>query len=166
MPPLVQRGVNSMKCFVIGPIGEAGSEIRAAADDFMKYIVLPVVSKKGCEYDAPIRADSMNEPGRITSQIIKLLMDADLVIADLTGNNPNVYYELCLRHALGKPVIHMASDGTKLWHPIQNLLQTQISREKIVQYFQCLFGAFPVPTQPYQRSDRVLPNRHRMRIGL
>jgi hypothetical protein len=117
---MVQRGVNSMKCFVIGPIGEAGSAIRAAADDFMEYIVSPVVSQKEFEYDAPIRADSMNEPGRITSQIIKLLMDADLVIADLTGNNPNVYYELCLRHALGKPVIHMASDGTKLSFDVQD----------------------------------------------
>jgi len=103
-----------MKCFVIGPIGEAGSAIRAEADDFMKYIVTPVVAHKDFGYDPPIRADSLNEPGRITSQIIKLLMDADLVIADLTGNNPNVYYELCLRHALGKPVIHMALDGTTL----------------------------------------------------
>jgi hypothetical protein len=103
-----------MKCFVIGPIGEAGGAIRAAADDFMTYIVTPVVTHKDFGYDAPIRADSLNEPGRITSQIIKLLMDADLVIADLTGNNPNVYYELCLRHALGKPVIHMALDGTTL----------------------------------------------------
>jgi hypothetical protein len=103
-----------MQCFVIGPIGEAGSAIRAEADDFMKYIVTPVVAHKDFGYDPPIRADNLNEPGRITSQIIKLLMDADLVIADLTGNNPNVYYELCLRHALGKPVIHMASDGTTL----------------------------------------------------
>jgi hypothetical protein len=36
------------------------------------------------------------------------------VIADLTENNPNVYYELCLRHAVGEPVIHMAHDGTLL----------------------------------------------------
>jgi hypothetical protein len=113
MRAMVQREVRLMKCFVIGPIGETGSAIRAAADDFMEYIVAPVVSHEDFKYD-PIRADSLNEPGRITSQIIKLLMEADLVIADLTGNNPNVYYELCLRHALGRPVIHMASDGTTL----------------------------------------------------
>jgi hypothetical protein len=103
-----------MKCFVIGPIGEAGSTIRADADDFMKYIVTPVVSLEEFGYEAPIRADSLNEPGRITSQIITLLMEADLVIADLTGKNANVYYELCLRHAIGKPVIHMATNGTVL----------------------------------------------------
>src|SRR5262249_23642763 len=65
-------------------------------------------------YDAPIRADQLSEPGRITSQIIKLLIDADLVIADLTTNNANVFYELCLRHAVGKPAIHMAAEGTRL----------------------------------------------------
>ena len=109
------EGLRTMaKCFVIGPIGEAGSTVRADADDFMKYIVTPVVTSKDLGYEAPIRADSLNEPGRITSQIITLLMEADLVIADLTGNNPNVFYELCLRHTLGKPVIHMATDGTVL----------------------------------------------------
>ncbi len=102
------------KCFVIGPIGEADSTIRADADDFMKYIVTPIVTLPEFGYDPPIRADSLNEPGRITSQIVALLMEADLVIADLTTNNANVYYELSLRHAIGKPVIHMAASGTNL----------------------------------------------------
>jgi hypothetical protein len=102
------------KCFVIGPIGEVGTAVRADADDFMKYIVTPVVTSKDFGYEPPIRADNLNDPGRITSQIIKLLMDADLVIADLTGNNANVFYELSLRHAVGKPVVHMALEGTRL----------------------------------------------------
>jgi hypothetical protein len=83
-------------CFVIGPIGEPGSAIRIEADDFMKYIVSPVL--KELDYGEPTRADLLNEPGRITSQIIKLLLEADLVIADLTTNNANVYYELSPRH--------------------------------------------------------------------
>jgi hypothetical protein len=101
-------------CFVIGPIGEAGTSTRVNADDFMKYIVADCPALGEFEYDTPIRADSLNEPGRITSQIIQLLTEADLVIADLTENNANVYYELSLRHAIGKPVIHMALDGTPL----------------------------------------------------
>ncbi|MGB3448737.1 MAG: hypothetical protein WBA48_18800 [Xanthobacteraceae bacterium] len=107
------------RCFVIGPIGEVGSPIRVDADDFMQYIVTPTVTKSEFGYE-PIRADSLNEPGRITSQIIKLLFEADLVIADLTTNNANVYYELCLRHALGKPVIHMAVEGTQLSFDIRD----------------------------------------------
>jgi hypothetical protein len=47
-------------------------------------------------------------------------MEADLVIADLTGNNANVYYELSFRHALGKPAIHMAFDGTRLSFDVQD----------------------------------------------
>jgi hypothetical protein len=43
---------------------------------------------------------------------VTLLLEADLVIADLTTNNANVYYELSLRHAIGKPVIHMAAEET------------------------------------------------------
>ena len=103
------------KCFVIGPIGEVGSPIRDAADAFMTHIVEPTIKRPELGYGMPVqRADTLGEPGRITSQIITLLKEADLVIADLTGSNPNVYYELSLRHALGKPAIHMAADGTTL----------------------------------------------------
>ena len=101
-------------CFVIGPIGDPGSAVRAAADDFMDYIVSPCPALRELEYGDPIRADHLNEPGRITSQVIKLLIEADLVIADLTSNNANVYYELSLRHAIAKPAIHMALEGTQL----------------------------------------------------
>jgi hypothetical protein len=101
-------------CFIIGPIGETGSAVRENSDDFIKYIVAPCTALKEFDYAPPIRADQLNEPGRITSQVIKLLIEADLVIADLTTNNANVYYELSLRHAVGKPAIHMAAEGTPL----------------------------------------------------
>jgi hypothetical protein len=98
-------------CFVIGPIGELRSSIRSHADDFIQYIVNPTLADLDFKAD---RADKMPDPGRITTQIIERLKDADLVIADLTAGNPNVYYELSLRHAVGKPVIHMARDGTAI----------------------------------------------------
>jgi len=87
------------RCFVIGPIGERDSDVRAHADNLIKYIVAPVI--KECGYGEPERADIMPEPGRITHQIVRRLKGVDLVIADLTFGNPNVYYELSLRHALG-----------------------------------------------------------------
>ncbi|HEX3536683.1 MAG TPA: hypothetical protein VHU15_07940 [Stellaceae bacterium] len=99
-------------CFVIGPIGEVGSPIRTAADGFIEYIVGRCPALAEFDYGPAVRADRLSEPGRITSQIIRLLLDSDLVVADLSGNNPNVYYELSLRHAIGKPVIHMAEQGT------------------------------------------------------
>jgi hypothetical protein len=97
---------------VIGPIGHQGSEIRSYADDFIQYIVDPVL--KELDYQNAQRADRMPEPGRITTQIVRQLKESDLVIADLSHQNPNVYYELSIRHALGKPVIHMALTQTNI----------------------------------------------------
>jgi hypothetical protein len=129
-------------CFVIGPIGSEGSAIRAAADDFMKYIVSGCPALGEFNYSEPVRADKLSEPGRITSQIIRLLMEADLVIADLTTNNANVYYELSLRHALGKPAIHMAEDSTLLSFDIHdnrtifytmNIRSVEAAREELAR---------------------------------
>ena len=39
--------------------------------------------------------------------IIEMIEKSDLIIADLTSSNPNVYYELGIAHAFGKPVIHL-----------------------------------------------------------
>lgn len=47
-----------------------------------------------------LRADDVERSGAITKEIIAHLASADLVVADLTDLNPNVYYELGVRHAL------------------------------------------------------------------
>jgi hypothetical protein len=91
-------------CFVIAPIGDQDSEIRKRSDQVLNYIIKPVT--KRCGYKAE-RADEISEPGIITTQVIQRLLDADLVIADLTGRNPNVFYELAIRHAIKKPVVQI-----------------------------------------------------------
>jgi hypothetical protein len=45
-----------------------------------------------------IRSDDMASPGTITLKILDLLMNADYVVADITYPNPNVFYELGIRH--------------------------------------------------------------------
>jgi tetratricopeptide (TPR) repeat protein len=50
-------------------------------------------------YDC-LRADEVEKSGAITKAVVHLLSTADLVVADLTDLNPNVYYELGVRHAL------------------------------------------------------------------
>jgi hypothetical protein len=91
-------------CFVIGPIGEKDSEIRKRSDQILEYVIEPIVRELGYTLT---RADQIPEPGIITRQIIERLLNDNLVIADLTSNNPNVTYELALRHAFNKPVIQL-----------------------------------------------------------
>ena len=92
------------KCFVICPIGVDGSEVRKRSDQWIRHILTPVLEAAGYVSD---RADRMPKPGIITTQIITQLVEAPLVIADLTGANPNVFYELAVRHASRLPYIQM-----------------------------------------------------------
>lgn len=52
--------------------------------------------------------------GSINKQILELIYNSNLVIANLTSLNPNVMYELAFRHSTGKPVITIAERGTKI----------------------------------------------------
>ena len=58
-------------------------------------------------YEA-VRADEIAEPGSITSQIMQRIFDDDLVVADLTDHNPNVFYELSV-----SPNPPMDTDGRR-----------------------------------------------------
>ncbi|GCD10454.1 nucleoside 2-deoxyribosyltransferase [Clostridium tagluense] len=99
------------KCFIVCPIGDENTTTRKRSDLLFKHIITPVC--ESCELD-PIRVDHLNDTDSITETIIKNLKDSDLVIADLTEHNPNAFFELGYRFALGKPVIHLSQKGTKL----------------------------------------------------
>lgn len=98
-------------CFVIGAIGKAGSAERKHADMVLNYIIKPAAAQ--CDYDV-LRGDASSHSGMITVDVITRLLDADLVIADLSFLNPNVFYELGLRHVTREPTIHIASHDTVL----------------------------------------------------
>jgi len=95
-------------CFVISPIGDPDSETRKRADQVLKHVVRPAVTS--CGYKA-IRADEIDKPGLITSQVIQHVVNDPLVVADLTERNPNVFYELAIRHALRKPLVQIIKKG-------------------------------------------------------
>lgn len=98
-------------CFVIAPIGEPESEIRKRSDQVFNHVITPAVQKFG--YD-PLRADHISEPGLISSQVIQHIVNDPLVVADLTGRNPNVFYELALRHALRSPLVQIIQAGEQI----------------------------------------------------
>jgi hypothetical protein len=90
-------------CFAIAPIGSNDSETRKRSDKVLRHIF-----KKALEDKYKVeRGDEIDEPGMITSQVLRAVQDAHLVVADLTEHNPNVLYELAVRHALEKPIIHV-----------------------------------------------------------
>lgn len=102
----------AIKVFVVSPIGTRGTEVYKRALMVLQYVIRPAV-KEALGVEAK-RADDDNRPGIITHHIMRDLNDADVVIANLTGLNPNVMYELGLAHALAKPVIHLADKSTVL----------------------------------------------------
>lgn len=94
-------------CYVISPIGDEGSETRRRADFLFVEIIKRELDEK---YDV-LRADKESKPGQIDSQIINEMFDANLVIANLTEQNANVFYELGIRHMTSKATIHMIEKG-------------------------------------------------------
>ena len=99
------------RCFVISPIGEPGSATRTRANKVLSRIIRPAVEE--CGYTV-FRADEIDQPGIITSHIVSHIIKDSLVIADLTEWNPNVFYELGICHALGKPLIQLIAKGEPL----------------------------------------------------
>ena len=98
-------------CFVICPIGDENSEQRKHSDMILKHLIQPVLEKEGFSV---IRADKIGKAGLITQQIFEYIVKARLCIADLSFNNPNVFYELGLRHLCQLPVIQIIRKGDKL----------------------------------------------------
>jgi hypothetical protein len=92
------------ECFVISPIGPEGSSTRERADKILDHVIRAVTEERG--YNT-IRADEIDKPGQITTQIIQKTVNSDIVIADLTNQNPNVFYELAIRHAAREPFIQI-----------------------------------------------------------
>src|SRR5262249_44919734 len=102
------NGLFMKKCFVISPIGQPGSDVREQADAVLDYIIEPAL--KGMEIEA-VRADKLAEPGLVTDQVIGAILNYDLCIADLSGQNPNVFYELAIAQAAERPVVLLKLAG-------------------------------------------------------
>jgi len=92
-------------------VGEKDSSERRRADDIYNFVITPALA----EYDLDAyRADLDPSPGGITSKMLSELIGSRLVIADLTGRNPNVFYELGVVHSFAKPLISIADAASSL----------------------------------------------------
>jgi hypothetical protein len=76
------------------------------------------------------RADQISRPGRITEQIIDAITAADAVIADISGLNPNVIYELGYAHASGATLLLLSQDPGASPFDLRDLRQIHYLPEK------------------------------------
>ena len=119
------------RCLVIGPIGSSLAPIGSAehtvyteAIEVLGTVIEPAASLFGI---GPVRADRIRKPGEIPDQLYRALRDWELVIADLTDANPNVMYELALRHLTGKCTIAI-SEYKRLPFDVQHIRTEQFVR--------------------------------------
>ncbi len=88
------------KCFVVMGFGEKTDYRTRRVLDLDKtynHIIKPAVQDAGLEC---VRADEIPHAGTIDMPMFEQLMQADLVVADLSTSNLNAAYELGVRHAL------------------------------------------------------------------
>lgn len=98
-------------CFLVSPIGAEGSEHRKHANLVLGSLIEPALQGLGLRL---VRADKISKPGMITAQVIDHIVRSPLVVADLSFGNPNVFYELALRHASRRPVVQVIRTGDHL----------------------------------------------------
>jgi chaperonin GroEL len=92
--------INSQTCFVLMPFSDLHN-------DYFKAILAPAAESSGLH---AIKADQIYGTGAIIRDIWESIWSAQVVIADVTGKNPNVNYELGLCHALGVPTILISQE--------------------------------------------------------
>jgi uncharacterized protein YdaU (DUF1376 family) len=105
-------------CFVISPIGDAGSAAGKRADQVFKHVIKPVAVE--LRYRTK-HADRMKRPGVITSKVLAAVAEADLVVADLTDLSPSVFYALAIRHAAQRPVVQLIDAAQETPFDVANM---------------------------------------------
>ncbi|MFK0403907.1 hypothetical protein ACIQTT_16385 [Microbacterium sp. NPDC090225] len=151
---------NKPTCFVISPIGAEDSDVRKAADQALRHVITKAL---GDEFNV-VRGDQDANPGSITAQIIQSILKADLVVADLSGFNPNVYYEVAVAHGYNRPTVHIQRAGEKPAFDLQDmrLIQYDIQDPDNIEKAQSAlkeFVAFLMATPDEAKTPLAHANR-------
>jgi len=107
-------------CFVIQPFTEReNSHARGFFEEVLKSLIVPAATEAGFTVRSARRTGS----DVIQQTIVNDLLQADLVVADLTEHNPNVMFELEMRMAQDKPVALIRAKGTGGIFDLDNMLR-------------------------------------------
>lgn len=109
-------------CFVIMPFVERDDRYSAGFfSEVLGALFTPAIIGAGLE----VRTAKRQGSDVIQSTIVKELLAADLVLADLTEHNPKVLFELGMRMATDKPVVLIRAKGTGAIFDVDNMLRVE-----------------------------------------
>lgn len=80
-------------------------------DSAYEGVIKPIIKQH--KY-SPLRIDEIQDSGKITDQILEEISASEIVLADLSGERPNCYYEAGFAHAIGKEMIFTIRKGTRI----------------------------------------------------
>jgi O-acetyl-ADP-ribose deacetylase (regulator of RNase III) len=135
-------------CFVIMPFGEK-TDVNGKTVDFDKiytYLIKKAIVAADLGIEC-VRCDEIDEAGWIHKKMFEHIYDADVAIVDITSLNPNVFYELGVRHTLAKSItILLRSKGTNIpfnvrdfkfiEYDFEDVASVEETREKIVDFIR------------------------------
>ena len=143
-------------CFVIMPFREELEEV-------YNYGIKPAVEESG--YRCVIAKEEIGSVN-ITRDIIEHIFQADIIIADLTGNNPNVFYELGVAHSVGNRIIMITQDIQSVPFDIKSyraipyehtIKGAYMLREQLLTYIRTIDSWIRRPTNPVQDFGMQIP---------
>jgi hypothetical protein len=140
------------KCFVIMPF-------KSPFDEYYSDIYRPAIEDAGL---VPVQSGEIFSPGMFMRQVVEGIRASIVVLAELTGRNANVFYELGLAHAYRKPVIMLTQSKEDVPSDLQGLrwigYQT-LSPRWVGELRQSITEAIASCTQAgaVERTRRFLP---------
>lgn len=105
-------------CFIIMPISDQDGYEKGHFSRVYQHIIKPACEQAGFK---PLRADDEIKTNYIVIDIIKKILESDMVICDLSAKNPNVLYELGIRQSFNKKVVLIKDNRTARIFDIQGL---------------------------------------------
>ena len=118
-------------CFVIMPFGDKRDADRKviAFDKIYAQLIKSTVEGLGIEC---VRCDEIAQAGWIHAKMFEHIYESDIAIVDITSLNPNVFYELGVRHALVESItVLLRRKGTKIPFNIQGFQVIEYDTENL-----------------------------------
>ncbi|HKY54941.1 MAG TPA: macro domain-containing protein [Anaerolineales bacterium] len=166
----------SKKCFVIMPFGKK-KDIDGYEVDFDRVyheLIYKAVKELGVDCE---RCDEIIDTGAIHKKMFRGIFDADVSVVDITSLNPNVFYELGVRHALHKygtlvirrnsnlPIPFNISGLSILGYDIDSDDQLESNRKKIRDHIQKSLDTQGIDSIIYDALDDLKVERRAKPIG-